>query len=147
MRFLISPRPTSRDSAGIFVRRVVKELRRRGYSYTSFPFHCVGRSMLPWTHAFVMGMPKYYARILGDRRPSVYTLGQPYDPNYLRAVGIPPNADHEYVLRCGLSILESSRKVVFISRYVRDVWQRIAQEQNVQFPHPSEYRVIYHALD
>jgi glycosyltransferase involved in cell wall biosynthesis len=62
-------------------------------------------------------------------------------------VGIPPNADHEGVLRRGLAILESGRKVVFISRYVRDVWQGIAQEQNVQFPHPSEYRVIYHALD
>jgi glycosyltransferase involved in cell wall biosynthesis len=75
-------------------------------------------------------------------------VGQFHNPALFRAIGIPfPGVEQELVLRRGFSILASGRKVVFISRYVRDMWHRIAADQNMPWPDSSQFRVIYHALN
>jgi glycosyltransferase involved in cell wall biosynthesis len=146
-RFLVYPRATSRESAGIFVHRIARELHRRNYPYTSIPFHYTGQSISPWTHAFAMGFGRYVSRLLANKQPSVHTLGRPHDPIFLRTLGIDWEAEQQLILRRGFSIFASGRKIVFISRHVRDVWQRLAQEQNVPWPDASRVRVIHHALD
>lgn len=146
-RFLVYPRATSRESAGIFVHRIARELRRRNYSCTSFPFHYTGRSISPWTHAFVMGFGRYVSRLLAGKQPSVHTLGQPHDPVFLRTLGIDWEAEQRLILRRGFSILASGRKIAFISKHVRDVWQRLAAEQNMPWPDATQVRVIHHGLD
>ncbi len=146
-RLLVYPRANGRESAGIFVSRIVKELRRRNYSYTSFPFHYTGRSVIPWTHAFTMGFARFVPQLLADRRPSVHTLGQTFEPAHLQALGIDRAAEQQLILNRGFSILASGRKIVFISKHVRGIWQRLAEEQNMPWPDASRVRVIYHALD
>lgn len=146
-RFLVYPRATSRESAGIFVHRIAKELRRRNYSYTSFPFHYTGRSISPWTHAFVMGFARFTPRLLKDTRPSVHTMGRPHDPAFMETLGVDWSAEQQLILRRGFSILESDRKIAFISKYVCDVWHQLTEENQKPWPDPSQIRVIYHGLD
>lgn len=147
MRFLVYPRATGRESAGIFVRRIADELGRRDYPHTSLPYHYTGRSILPWTHAFAMGFGRYIPRLLEDRRPSVHTLGKPHDPALMRVLGIDPREEQKLILKRGFAILASGRKIAFISKHVRDVWQHFAEEQSMPWPDASQVRIIYHALN
>jgi glycosyltransferase involved in cell wall biosynthesis len=146
-RLLVYPRANSRESAGIFVHRIARELHRRNYSYTSFPFHYTGRSVIPWTHAFAMGFARFVPQLLADRRPSVHTLGQTFEPAHTQALGIDRTAEQQLILKRGFSILASGRKIVFISKHVRGIWQRLAEEQKMPWPDASLVRVIYHALN
>lgn len=58
-----------------------------------------------------------------------------------------PGAEQELILRRGFSILESGRRIAFISQYVCDVWHRLAEEHKRPWPGPSQIRIIHHALD
>jgi glycosyltransferase involved in cell wall biosynthesis len=94
-----------------------------------------------------MGFGKFNTQLLEDKRPSVHTLGQPYEPALLRALGIDKSAEQQVTFRRGFSILASGRKIVFISKHVRRVWQRFAEEQKMPWPDAAQVRVIHHALD
>jgi glycosyltransferase involved in cell wall biosynthesis len=77
----------------------------------------------------------------------VYTLGSPHAPALEQLLGVDWSAEQRLILRRGFSILASGRKIVFISKHVRGVWQRLAEEQNMPWPDDSQVRVIHHGLD
>ncbi len=77
MRILITPQPCSSYGPGIFLGRVAKELKRRGYSWTASPFCYLGLSVRSWKYAFIMGCPRHLKKVLSSNKPMVITMGKP----------------------------------------------------------------------
>lgn len=147
MRILIAPRPKNWGGPGIFLKRVAKELHRRGYNWTAFSFHYAGFSLLPWQYAFMMGCPRYVDKILRSGKPVITTMGKPESPDEHKAVGRNYFPEYEQLELQMARVIMKSDKVVFISHYVKDIWKKIFQIRGFSFPSEQNVRVIHHGVD
>ena len=147
MRILVTPQPCSSYGPGIFLGRVAKELERRGYNWTAWPFHYLGLSVPAWDYAFIMGCPRHLKKVLSSNKPMVVTMGKPESRQEHQAVGKQylPEYDRQKekmantILRCS--------KIVFISHYVCQIWREYFESKNLSFPKENGLRVIHHGLD
>ena len=146
MRILITPQPRSSYGPGIFLGRVAKELRRRGYTWTAKPFHYLGLSIPAWDYALVMGCPRHLDKVISRNKPMVVTMGKPESRQEHQAVGkqYPPECDQQKE-RMADAILRGS-KIVFISHYVCQIWREYFVSKNLSFPNEKHVRVIHNGL-
>jgi glycosyltransferase involved in cell wall biosynthesis len=147
MRILISPRPTSKYSVGIFLGQVALDLARRGYKWTAHPFNYLGFSVFPWQYAFMMGCPRYMERILSSSKPVILTIGKPESREECKAVNREYLREYEQQELMMARAIMKSEKVVFNSQYTKEIWRKIFSARGFDLPSDGKVRVIYHGLD
>ncbi len=142
IRFLISPRPGNAGGPEIFLTRLATELERRGYQWTAGPFKYLGFSLVPWQQAILMNAPRYNEKILDSGRQVLAVMGQPTVKEYCLKVGLPYLPVYEEQQLKMAEVIKRSSKIVFISRYVRNLWSDIFQQRGLHFP--EERAIISH---
>ncbi len=147
MNILITPRPNRSYGPGVFLDRVARELERRGYSWTARPFHYLGVSPVPWQHAFMMNCPRHYRRVLSSGKPVVTTMGKPESREEHRAVNMAYREEYDLLTRQMLDAIRASPKVVFISDYVKRIWERVCADRGEPFLPEERWRIIHHGID
>jgi glycosyltransferase involved in cell wall biosynthesis len=146
MRILIAPRPVTSYSVGIFLWRMAREFERRGYATTSTIFHYTGLSLPPWDYGFLMGAPRHADKVLRSGKPAVATMGQPTVKAWCDRMGypyLPVYLEHENLM---YSVIDRSPRVVFISDYVKGVWEQVFRQRDRSFPR-EKATVIHHGID
>jgi glycosyltransferase involved in cell wall biosynthesis len=147
VRFLIHPRPSFANSVGIFLHRISQETEARGYEWTAQPFHYLGFSIQSWQAAFLMGVPRYLDRVLKAGTPSVLTMGKSQSREEAAAYDLPFTSEHERQEQLMLDAIRRAPRIVFISEYVRSLWQGIYSRRGISFPESARVRVIHHGVD
>jgi glycosyltransferase involved in cell wall biosynthesis len=147
MRFLIAPRPGNSGGPEIFLKRMSKEIVRRGYQWTATPFKYLGFSLLPWQQAIIMNAPRYNEKLLNSGKPTLAIMGQPTVKEYCLKVGLPYLQAYEEQELKMAEVIKRSSKVVFISRYVRNVWAEVFQRRGLPFPSEKQAIIAFHGVD
>lgn len=147
MRFLIYPRPVTTYSVGIVLRTFVEEARRRGYQTTWALFNYLGLSVARWDCAFLMGCPRFVARVLRTNRPRVVTMGLPEHRDMYETLGIAYRPEFSQQEERMIETMHSCPKVVFASQFSKTVWQGIFRRRGLPFLDAHKFRVIPHPVD
>jgi glycosyltransferase involved in cell wall biosynthesis len=147
MRILITPQPRSCYGPGIFLSRLAKELERRGYHWTSRPFHYLGLSVPGWDYVFMSNCPRRIEKVFQSNKPVVVTMGKPELKQELQAAGGQYLPKHDIQKQAMANAIRRSTKVVFISHYVCDIWREYFESKKLDFPNEDTIKVIYHGLD
>ena len=134
MRILVAPRPCKAGGPFIFLFRVVKELSRRGYAWTAFPFHYTGLSLMPWDYAMMMNCPRNMEKILRSGKPVITTMGQPFFREWCEKMNEPYLQEYEREELLMIQAIIRSDKIVFISNYVKTLLGRDFPDERTYFP-------------
>jgi glycosyltransferase involved in cell wall biosynthesis len=146
-RILIAPRPGLSDGPAIALLRLSRALQLRGFRTTSLPFRLMGRSLLPWSFAIVMGVPPHAARLFCGKKPVILIMGKPEDPRESAAVGRQFSARDEQDNETRANAILCADHVTFISHYVANIWKEWFRERGRKFPRDDKWSVVYHGVD
>jgi glycosyltransferase involved in cell wall biosynthesis len=86
-------------------------------------------------------------KIIQSGKPFVVTMGKPESEQEQQAVGGQYTTAHQKQKELMADTITRSERVVFISNYVRDIWEKYFDSQKPGFPKEDRIRVIYHGLD
>lgn len=145
-RILVAPHPSTKSSVGIYVKRLVKAIRAENIYCTSLSRRILGFSPFRDDMAIVIGAPLNFERILESRKPTVLLLGKPETKLELEAVDQKFGADHQYVNSQLTRALILSKRVSFISNYVKDIWRAQPLDSEI-IERINAAPVIYHGLN
>lgn len=146
-RILIAPRPSLSGGPEISLLRLDRALRAQGFFTTSLPFRLLGRSILPWQFAIMMGRPHFADRLLGCGKPVVLIMGKPEDPIESAAVGRVFTEQDQRNNEVLANTLAAADHVAFISHYVAGIWKRWFEERARPFLPNGRWEVVYHGID
>lgn len=146
-RIVVAPRPGFTDGPAISLLRLTRALHAEGFATTSLPFRLLGRSLLPWQFAIMMGVPRHAQRLLRRAQPVILIMGKPEDPLESVAVGriFTPQDEKDNEERA--ATIMAADHVTFISHYVAGIWQRWFRDRGRPFRASANWSVVHHGLD
>jgi glycosyltransferase involved in cell wall biosynthesis len=95
----------------------------------------------------MMGCPRHYRKVLASKKPLVATMGKPESREEHQAVNRVYSEECDLLTGRMLEVIQSSPKVVFISHYVKDIWEKVFAQNKVPFLPEDRWRVIHHGVD
>jgi glycosyltransferase involved in cell wall biosynthesis len=95
----------------------------------------------------MMGCPRHYQKLLASGKPVLTTMGKPESREEHRAVNWLYREELDLLTRQMFEVIQSSPKVVFISHYVKSIWEKVYMQYKVPFLPEDRWRVIHHGID
>jgi glycosyltransferase involved in cell wall biosynthesis len=146
LKILIAPIPGFSSAPAISLLRLERELNKRFYKTSSLLFRIFGFNFFRYDISLMMGAPFFYKKLLRKKVKNILIMGKPESINESNAVGRRFNlTDEADNFKRAQAILDSNC-VVFISNYVKNIWQKWFKDYGIEFP-SDKVQVIYHGLD
>jgi len=143
---LLHPRPAKWGGPAIWMTRIEREFKKRGYKCTSNIFHYTGLLFGKVDFAIVMNTPRYAEKLLNSKIPVFSIMGQPMNKEWCEIMKLEWLPTYEHEILKMIRMIEGTKKTLFISNYVKNEWKNIFKERKLKLSE-NNINVILHGVE